>query len=703
VKRSKGFGKAAARESDPVALRRTLQRAVQHLQLGQLQQAKLLLERVLASQPDQPEALHFLGIVLIRTQRYVEATIQLRRAVTLRPEWAEAHSNLGIALQQQERIDEAVFHCQKALALKSELLTTWHYLATLLVRQGKLHEALAALQSLLARKSDFPGVHNEIGNVLHGLGRLEEALEAWRREILLQPQNPTALVNLGNVTFELGQTAEAIGYYQRCAVLQPLNGFARWRSLLALPILYKEQSEIETWRTRFTKGLKELIRTTDLTVAQQRQTAIGGAKTWCNFHLPYQGEDDTHLQTLYGDFLHRLMATEYPQWSTARIPDISSDKIHIGYLSAHLCEHSGAQWALGWLQNHDRSQFVIHCYHIGTKLDADTERFRELSDHFHHIPGSRELSDHVLQDIPGSLEAICHQILSDKLHILVYTDIGMFPLATQLAALRLAPIQCTAWGHPVTSGLPTVDYYLSSEAMEPPDGDAHYTETLVRLPRLGLCLPRTQLVASAPTRQDLGLPSARVLYLSSQSTFKYLPQYDCIFPRIAIQVEKAHFVFIANPSSGITEQFRQRLETAFAAAGMNAEEYVSFLPRLTRDGFREMHHCIDVCLDTIDWSGGNTTLVALAYHRPVVTIPGRFMRGRHTSAMLQVLGVTETIASDLETYVEIAVRLGCDANWRAELSERIAAGQDRLFDDRDCVAALDAFFREAVAKVALAY
>lgn len=678
------------------------QKAIQHLHSGKLAQARELLERILVSQPHQPEALHFLGIVLLRTQCYAEAVLRLQQAVALRPQWAEAHSNLGLALQQQERIDEAIFHCQKALTLKPELLSTWHYLATLLVRQGRLQDALAALESLLARKSDFPGAHTELGNVLRNLGRLEEALEAWHRAVLLQPTDPTALINLGNVNFELGYTEEAIGYYRRCAALQPLNGLARWRSLLALPILYKEQAEIETWRTRFTEGLQELIRTTDLTVLQHRQMALSGASTWCNFHLPYQGEDDTHLQALYGGFLHRLMAAEYPQWATARSPDTSRDKIHIGYVSGHLCEHSGGQWALGWLENHDHSQFVIHCYYIGTKQDAVTDRFRALSDHFYHHPGSRRLSDQVLQSIPGSLEAICQQILNDNLHVLIHTDIGMFPLSTQLAALRLAPVQCTAWGHPVTSGLPTVDYYLSSEAMEPPDGDTHYTETLVRLPRLGLCFTRPLPDDPVLTRQDLGLPSDRILYLSSQSTFKYLPQYDCLFPRIAAQVPKAYFIFIANPSVGITEKFKQRLETAFAAAGMKGEEYFSILPRLNRGGFREMHYCIDVCLDTIGWSGGNTTLIALACHRPVVTMPGRFMRGRHTSAMLQLLGVTETIAAGLDAYVEIAVRLGNDAHWRSELSERIAAEQNQIFDDRDCVAALDAFFREAVAKAALA-
>src|SRR5262249_58393548 len=75
-------------------------------------------------------------------------------------------------------------------------------------------------------------------------------------------------------------------------------------------------------------------------------------------------------------------------------------------------------------------------------------------------------------------------ILADALHILIYPEIGMGPVAAQLAAQRLAPAQCNFAGHPETSGYPTLDYFLSSELMEPPDGQQHYTERLVRLPNM---------------------------------------------------------------------------------------------------------------------------------------------------------------------------------------------------------------------------
>jgi predicted O-linked N-acetylglucosamine transferase (SPINDLY family) len=98
-----------------------------------------------------------------------------------------------------------------------------------------------------------------------------------------------------------------------------------------------------------------------------------------------------------------------------------------------------------------------------------------------------------------------------------------------------------------------------------------------------------------------------------------------------------------------------------------------------------------VNLDSIGWSGGNTTLEILWFGTPTVTLPGRTMRTRHTAAMLQLLELPQLIARDLDHYVDIAVALGRSPDFRAEMRGLIEARKHRLYDDRAVVAALESW------------
>jgi predicted O-linked N-acetylglucosamine transferase (SPINDLY family) len=248
----------------------------------------------------------------------------------------------------------------------------------------------------------------------------------------------------------------------------------------------------------------------------------------------------------------------------------------------------------------------------------------------------------------------------------------------------------------VTTGLPTIDYYLSSDLMEPDGAQRHYSEKLIRLPNLALAFPQPVLPSPLKTRADFGLQEDDFLFYTSQSLFKYLPQFDEIYPRIAREVDHAKFIFIANSSQLVTTQFRQRLQRCFARYGLDAEECCRFHPRLDYADFLNLNHVCDVLLDTLAWSGGKTTLEAIGCGLPVVTLPGRFMRGRHAFAMFKMVGVEETIAASVDDYVAIAVRLASDHQFLRSTKERMAARLDRLYDDGDCIRRLDGFYVNVV-------
>jgi len=94
---------------------------------------------------------------------------------------------------------------------------------------------------------------------------------------------------------------------------------------------------------------------------------------------------------------------------------------------------------------------------------------------------------------------------------------------------------------------------------------------------------------------------------------------------------------------------------------------VRVLPSLTRSAYLEANRLCEVMLDTTRWSGGNTSLDALAAGLPIVSRWGRFMRGRQSAGMLSRLELAELIARDEQEYVNIALRLGCDKPWRDEV------------------------------------
>jgi predicted O-linked N-acetylglucosamine transferase (SPINDLY family) len=304
--------------------------------------------------------------------------------------------------------------------------------------------------------------------------------------------------------------------------------------------------------------------------------------------------------------------------------------------------------------------------------------------------GELEQASDQFKVLTGDFASTCAAIREDRLDAAVLLDVGMVPHMSLLAASRLAPVQCTTWGHPETSGSPMIDCYFSSELMEPADGDQHYTEKLERLPGIGVCYQRPLIPKPLidARREKFGLHPHAVVYLCSQSAWKYLPTYDRVLIEIAKRVPVAQFVFLSHrPEIGAT--LRARIEKAFREAGMDAARHCVFLPLLGKLDFWAINLVADVFLDSIGWSGFNTTMEAVACGLPVVTLPGQLMRGRHSYAILRQLGVTGTIAANEEEYISMAARLSEDRQWREGIVREMSAGESRLFADTRSIRAVE--------------
>ncbi len=557
---------------------------------------------------------------------------------------------------------------------------------TLARRRAETLEEIARLQDEVRRHPDQPDLHSSIARLYSESGR-QDAAEAALRDGIAACASSTGLYwQLIGTLRDSGRTEEAAAFAAAAIRKAPKGPQFRFPQRLTLPVIYDTEEEVVQYRRRFVRGLKacgkEILRAN----AEGLQASLEGLRNFTNFYLAYQGYNDVALQRQYGSLVGHVMRARYPQWTTAlSMPDLAPDgRVKVGFASSFLCDHTVARLFAGWMENFDRNRFHLHAYYSGREVDSMTRRVRESCDAFFHIP--------------DDLEALCRQIRRDRLHILIFTDIGMAAETTMLAALRLAPVQCMTWGHPVTSGLPTVDYFLSSELMEPAGAQQHYSERLVLMPGIGLCVakpPAPRVILTKP-RSAWGIPADAVVYLCCQSLFKYLPRHDRIFPAIARQVAKARFVFLSHndvPSG----RFQARLHRVFSASGLSSDDYCLMLPTQLLFDYWNLNLVSDVFLDNLEWSGGMTTLDALACGLPIVTLPGKFMRGRHSYGFLTQLGITETIASSEADYVDIAVRLGVDAAWRQAVAGKIGERYGKLFGDKRSVRALEGFVQQVVA------
>jgi protein O-GlcNAc transferase len=649
--------------------------------LGRSDDAVSHLERALAIRPDDAETHRNLGMTLRAMGRRDEAANHIKQALELQPNDPDAHSTLGIVMLELGKQDDAIACLRRALALRPESAETHSNLGVVLMDQGKVEEAIARYEQALALKPDYVDAHLNYGTALHQQGRIDEAVARFERVLALNPDHVDAMLKLSGAFGLQLRRAEAVAHLERALELKPdIPGVRIGLCMAQLPILYRDFAEIAPCRAAYADALTRFC--TDYEegrVQGDLSAAVGSSQP---FYLAYQGYNDRELQSQYGQLMCRAVAERYPQAPLPPAP-VPGEKVRVGIVAGLFRHHT--VWKLlikGWLTQLDREKFQLFAYHTAPHQDGETEKARALCDRF--IQG------------PMSVEAWREEIAKDAPHILIYPDIGMDPGAGLLGAHRLAPVQCITFGHPNTTGYPTLDYFLNSTMMEPADADEQYTERLIKLPNLGMYYEQLEVGPVAIDRAQLGLRPDTTVFWSGQSLFKYLPQFDELYARIAREVGNCQFAFIQFMSGHqITEVFRARLDLAFSKVGLKAADYCVFLPRLSTDVFVAAIGQCDVVLDAPTWSGGNTTLEGLAHDVPIVTWPGPLMRGRVTMAVLQRMGITETIAETLDDYVAIAARLARDVPWRLSLKQRMGENRERVYRDREYISALEDFLWRA--------
>jgi protein O-GlcNAc transferase len=589
---------------------------------------------------------------------------------------------LAKQLAQNGQYDDAADLCRKLIKRRADIGPAKKILAHCLYEIGMLHfsgsgmlaEAAQNFREALAADAAHVNALFNLGAVLSALGEHEEAISAYQKGLRLAGDNVAVLEYLAKTQILAGRLHDASATLHKLAALVPSDQAAfLLREALLVPKIMPNLEFVAHARTTL---LEKLAAMEQQPLQMQSPLRMPAPYFPFSYHGLGNREIVGRLARIYLKLVPSLAWTA-PHVKTWRPP---TGRVRIGIASAFFYEHSIGNTSRGLVEHLDRNKFEVMLIRLGhSKRDA-------LADHLD------QTADQVIVASDTDLDAARNAIANLKLDVLFYQDIGMEPLSYFLAFARLAPVQLTSFGHPDTTGIPNLDYFVSSENYEPPGSDADYSERLVKLPDAGTlaCYHRPLKTEVAIDLAPYGITSADKIYLCPQTLFKIHPDMDDIFRGILAQ-DRAAKIILIEPAE---KHQRNALEKRLSEATGELSDRIVFVKSQPYPSYLALLDSADVILDSLHFNGQNTSLEALSLNIPIVTMPGKFQRGRHTYGMYQAMGFTDLIATTKDEYVALAVRTANDADFRKTCQQRIAERNGVLYNNLDLVRNFEKAFIE---------
>lgn len=602
--------------------RQLMKRAEAAFAKNRMQEAVELFHQVVQQNPSHAVALYHMGLIILGSGNSKIASDYLQRAIHADPTHVESYLLLCSILQQQNRAEEAIqiaFNVTQMAPNNAEGFCT---LANLLVIFHRAPEAIPLLESVLPRFANHLKLNHHYCFILKVCGRVEEADKAYA-ELLRKHKVPLPY----RMVYEL-----------------------------YMPNDFQSNADIDRARAAFQSAVdrfsKEKLKLEELMDNHPL------------FSFAFHNRDNKEILTSYTRMLRALFPLlnfTAPHCKAALAE--RSGPIKVGFVSRYMHNHSvGNCYRGAMLSIASNPNFSVTFFNLADVMD---EKMQEIIDA--HIP---------IVPINKSVGTAQNVIAKHQLDMLIYTDIGMDSTIHYLAMARLAPYQLCFQGHPETTGIDTIDYVISSRTYEPPHADENYTEQLLCNEGIDTVFKRPTQPERWLTREELGLPVDKKLYVCPMKIQKFHPDYDDFLADILASDPNAVLVlFNDTAQQTATDMVFNRLLSKCD------KSRIAFMPWLTLEGLFSVLNTADAVLDTIYFGGGTTAQYAFGLGIPIATMPGNYARGRIVYSYYSVMGIEDApIASDLKDFVARSIRLANDKDYAAHLRAQILERRERLFE-----------------------
>lgn len=633
--------------------------------LGHRNEAITMYRQGLAFKHNHAELLLNLATALSAEGQFTEADDYYQQALDANDASAELRVNYGNFLMTRGKSEQAIQQYQKALQINGNQWLAHFNLGNAYLQNADYVLAIQHLELAVETNPTFEKSYFFLAHAYKQSGNPDQELETYRRLAGHDSSNMFPLLRMGVWHESRGNLEEAASMYGKIAALQPEQSL--WPVRIASLCPAMPQPEALTLQARQT--LLDTLHAAQQNTEPITLTQAFEARCQPPAYLAYQGKNDCELKSRFADWLTGALGI---QAQAMALRPLAGEKIRIAFLVTENHERVFKRVMGGYLTHLNRDSFDI-------QIACPESRIAGIQSLFPHI------QDMSYIPLPAQIERCVTALQNAKLDILFYFEVGTDPKNYLLSLLRCAPIQCTSWGYPTTSGSPNMDYYISSSLIEPDHAESHYRESVWLLDNLPTFYSRPELPDSLKSRSELNLPEQAHLYVCPQTLPKFHPDFDDVLFQILQRDPDAEIILV----EGLYPHWTQTLKTRFQDCFPEWFTRIRFLPQLAYHDYLSLIAVADVVLDTMHFGGGITSYEILSIGTPIVTLPGDYMRGRYTLGCYKKMGVMDCVVTTPEQYVALACRIATDRDYRDTIRKRILQHNHVLFDDMSVVRELE--------------
>jgi protein O-GlcNAc transferase len=606
----------------------TFAHAVRMFREDRLVEAEAVCRSLLRLAPGHAEISHLLAAIGCRTGTVPDALAMARRGVAAEVQRGLFINTLGVVLKQAGRSDEAALWFARALRLDPAAVEPRLNLGGVLADRRD-PSAGREMRRTLALAPHSGEAQNNLGAVHMRAGDLPPAMARFRRALALAPRLIDAWRNLSGASSWFGHVGPALAAARTALSLAPADAEAA--DMLA----------------------NALVALGDARAAQlplRRATSIRPdfheAGSNLLFALAYDGRVTLAGLGAAQRAWARTLRLSAPAFANDRDPD---RRLRLGYLSGDLRIHPVGWNVDGLIRNHDRTRFEISLYSTTTLADEMTHGFAAMADRFRDLARSRP-------------DAVGGAIGDDRIDVLV----ALAPHTSENSAAVLAekPAPVVIAFHAIGStGLKTVDHWVTDEILHPESTREEFTESLLRLPCFYLHRPPEGSPEPGPP------PSAGagcITFGSFNNPAKVTPAVVALWSRVLAAVPGSRLLLRNGRRFG-DPLVVERFTGLFAAHGISADRLILEGGQLPRASHLSNFDRVDVSLDPFPFNGSTTTFESLWMGVPVVTLIGDRFVGRVGLDVLSRVGLADLAAADDDAYVAAAATLAADLARREAL------------------------------------